>query len=265
MTRNQLEYAKLKETVRHNIATEGLTAKNLAEVIANNLRTHQVAVGRLQLDKLVNDRLDDRERQKLAETIRANLAKELENNRHNMNDEDIRRTQNAINSLKSKYEPGPLIAALLGLMSDEDLARIYGDAVPKAKKSLENNTNNVFDSISNFILSDAMTGSTQSHYKVGKAAGKKQSFQAWMNINDRDLNEISMDHSNSYGPGLVTNQMIQNRYQRESQKYDAPIGPAVPSANNDFAISLPDKQGNVIYHPSVKRENIGPGFQVPGI
>lgn len=89
MTRNTLEFLKLMELIRNNQVIERLRGQELAELIANNKRVFKVNMTRNQIERLANDQLNDRELGKLQETIRSNLAREAENIRSNMRDEDI--------------------------------------------------------------------------------------------------------------------------------------------------------------------------------
>lgn len=88
MTKNQIEYAKLRETIRNNTAQEGLTRKRdeAARVLGINTLAessrHNQAVEVLDTAKLGETKRSNLARE--AETQRSNVAKETETNRANV-------------------------------------------------------------------------------------------------------------------------------------------------------------------------------------
>lgn len=134
MTSNQLALREVKnkeaqtaETHRYNLVQEALKNKELSELIRNNARNYHVNLEKNEITALANDQLNDREIAKLTETIRSNLVKELETNRHNLSEEEIQRIQAANTALgkPGKYSIAAVLAALTGLMPPDEVKRLY--------------------------------------------------------------------------------------------------------------------------------------------
>lgn len=90
MTGNQIAYWKYAEDVRHNAETESQGRQNLSEIARHNLATEgltarQIGLGYAQLaeTKRANTARELLQSSQLEETIRSNMAKEEETTRSN--------------------------------------------------------------------------------------------------------------------------------------------------------------------------------------
>lgn len=103
MTGNQIAYWRYAEDVRHNAEAESQGRQNLAEVARHNLATEgltsrQIGLGYAQLaeTKRANTAREVLQTSQLSETIRSNMAKETEINRSNVAREDETQRHNVI-------------------------------------------------------------------------------------------------------------------------------------------------------------------------
>lgn len=103
MTGNQIAYWKYAEDVRHNAEAESQNRQNLAEVARHNLATEgltarQISLGYAQLaeTKRANTAREVLTTSQLSETIRSNMAREVETNRSNLAKEEETQRHNAV-------------------------------------------------------------------------------------------------------------------------------------------------------------------------
>lgn len=102
MTKNTLTYLYNKAWKEIEDKKLQMELQKLLELIRNNNIVNSINQQKNVIQKLYNDQLNTREIMKLNETLRSNLAKELETNRHNLRTEEIDRLEAVIKQFEAQ-------------------------------------------------------------------------------------------------------------------------------------------------------------------
>lgn len=116
MTRNTLEYLKLLETIRNNKVIAQLRGAELAELIANNKRVFKINLSKNAIEKLRNDQLDSRERDKINHDVDIRLQELAEKIRSDQANE----ANSRFSSILRAYAQNPVNASLGMLVAAGD-------------------------------------------------------------------------------------------------------------------------------------------------
>lgn len=307
MTRNTLEYLKNKETAQHNRATENqayldytnsvnelsekvrhnkMTEKQakaeLAETISNNLRNYNINLDKNYITRLANEQLDTRERQKISETVRADIAKELETNRNNLTNSEITRVNSYLDKMiklmenESKFnvlkvDLSGLMAALFDTLNGT--SGQFGEVLT-AGSNIQGSTFGGGQNLYNYsTLTPKKYDQTQldSEYnaKRTQTSNSNYSNRSYSSNSKRDNrkleeNEIPEDYSNSSGPssskGGNSNESSTKTQQVAWQNPNSG-GNSSSSSSSSQSGSGKSSSGksSVIYSPGSQSSSIGPG------
>lgn len=110
---NSIRIRELEEQKRKNDADIDVALRKmqidenrLSEDIRNNLRNYNINLSKNQITKLANDQLNERELMSIVETMRSNLAKEVETKRHNLKEEELTLAEQAIKKMDVLLQGG---------------------------------------------------------------------------------------------------------------------------------------------------------------
>jgi hypothetical protein len=212
MTSMQVEYSKLKETQRHNLANEQQAQAELAE-------THRSNVVR---ETLSRDELNEQIRHAVVsetETYRHNSVSEQEIAKHNRATEQLMRDQNAINKYLGELNVQMQRERTVSVATTADLQRVT-DAY---YKGLQNEINDRLATVTESKAEEELLKLKAETQNIWEGIG-----QRWTQIyQDRDYKEAMAD----VAQGQLTAQISQNLENNVFRNYELDLKTTETSIN----------------------------------
>lgn len=216
MTTMQVEYSKLKETQRHNLATEQQSAAELAETHRSNVVREGLSAA--ELNEQIRHAI-----QTETETYRHNVVSEQEITAHNRATEQLMRDQNAINKYLGELNVQMQRERTVSVATTADLQRVT-DAYYKGLQT---------------EINDRLAIVTENKAKEELEKLKAETQATWENIGqrwtqiyqDRDYKEAMAD----VAKGQLTAQISQNLENNVFRSYELDLKTtetAINSVNN---------------------------------